>query len=363
MRLLHIEDQDEFRAEIVRKLSPKIKVISYVGEDANGNALEIEKHANADKPIEEQIAKHINSLENKHGVIDAVLLDTDLSGYANGISQSAIRTTCSLLGIPVFRYSKKPADTTSQKLKYLATIAREGSQSILVPGHVLKSAALCAWLVGMIKSFEKIGKAIKKQSDDKKILSPAQLLAKLVKIPSIESELMGYSGANFFFFGDLIEGLDQGNYSDRNYSTQFGYWLVNYVLLFPGPILNVGSTAAYLETHKSNIDNESVTEVLKPALYTGPFSDLGRFYIRAKLDSIAFESEEDDFTSLLESKQIPITPLDYINEGLISYYCLINDCPISSKNSVGPLDWMPRGASICRIRKDTYEKFGPWLNV
>ncbi len=363
MRLLHIEDQPDFREEIVRKLDKKIKVISYTGEDAKGNQLDLKPHANASNPIEEQIAKQIRSLEEEHGEIDAVLLDTDLSAYKNGISQSSIRATCSMLGIPVLRYSKRPADTAPQKMKYLATIAREGSQSILVPSEILKSPGLSDWLIGVIKSFEKIREAIQKHNTDKKILSPGQLLAKLLKSQSIESELLGYSGANFFFFGDLIENTEQGKLADRNYSTQFGYWLANYVLLFPGPILNDGATAAYLETNKTNLANKEVSDLIAKALYKGPFSHLGRYYVRSVLDTILLKARVSDLNELAEAEKLTLKPLEYESNGLPSYYCLINDCPISAKNSVGPLDWIPRGAQICRIRKDTYDKFGPWLNV
>lgn len=363
MRLLHIEDQPDFRVEIVRRLASKIEVISYVGVNAQGTPLDLNLHANASNPIEEQIAKQIKNLEKEHGEIDAVLLDTDLSAYKNGISQSSIRSTCCLLGLPVLRYSKRPQNSASEKLQYLATIAREGSQSILLPGSILKSNELADWLIGVVKSFEKCRKAINKNTKDKNILSPAQLLAKLLKLESIESELLGYSGANFFFFGDLMGNVRKGKEFQRNYSTQFGYWLANYVLLFPGPILNEGAAAAYLETHKDNLIKPSVIELLEKAVYKGPFNNLGRFYVRSALDAILLKAGVRSFNDLLEAKRIPIKPLDYDSEGLPSYYCLINDCPVSTKNSIGPLDWIPRGALICRIRKDTYGKFGPWLNV
>lgn len=359
MRLLHIEDQKEFREEIVKKLGRKFNVTAYTGNDAEGHSVDTKVHPDAGNPIEDQIVNQIRSLETADGEFDLVLLDTDLSAFKNGLSQSSIRSACSKLGIPVLRYSKKPEDTAAQKLKYLATIAREGSQSILVPNNLLKSAELVSWLVEVAKSFEKIRSAIRRDA----ILPPGNLLAKLIKSNSLESELLGYSGANFFFFGDLIEEIDQENFSVRNYSTQFGYWLANYVLLFPGPILNLGATAAFLETSKKDIEKEAVSKLLEKARYKGPFSHLGSFYLRSGLDDILFKADVLDFKELMEIKQIPITPLDYDPDGQPSYYCLINDCPVSTKNSVGPLDWIPRGAQICRIRKDTYNKFGPWLNV
>ncbi len=358
MRLLHIEDQDEFRVEIEKRLKRKFTVVSYTGNDETGH-VNTETHPDGSNPIEEQIANQIRKLEDKDGQFDLVLLDTDLSGLKNGLSQSSIRSACAKIGIPVLRYSKKPEDSAAQKLKYLATIAREGSQSILVPNHLLKSEDLSSWLVNIAKSFGKIKSAI----NEKSILSPGSLLSKLIKSNSIESELLGYSGANFFFFGDLIEEVGKDNFSPRNYSTQFGYWLANYVLLFPGPILNTNATAAYLEIHKDDVVKESVAKLIEKAKYNGPFSHIKTYYLRSGLDHILSKKNVIEFQEIMTDKNIIPKKLDYNRQGKPSYYCLVNDCPVSMENSVGPLDWIPRGAQICRIRKDTYNKFGPWLNV
>ena len=362
MRIMHIEDQDDYKNEIRSKLSRSIKVIPYTGTDVNGNSFDLDAHADGSNPIEVQIANQLKSYEDAGEEIDLVLLDTDLSGMQNPISQSSVRSACSSLGIPVCRYSKKGFVTQHERMKYLATISREGSQSILIPDDILASDNLSAWLSHAADSFKKIRVAINK-SGGKGMLSPSELMAKILKVPGIDVELMGYSGANFFFFGDLIERAENNSTpSDRHYSTQFGYWLCNYVLLFPGPILNIGATAAYLEISKDDIEKQEVAELLKSAKYTGPFSKFSPYYVRQKLDSFLLKSDCDDFVEYFKNKKIDVNKLPDSDAGP-SFYCVVNDEPIPASQAKGPLDWIPRGATICRVKKDTYEKFGPWLNV
>jgi len=363
MRLLHVEDQESYRDELKEKLGPRIKVTSYTGIGVDGKPLDLKPHETGNKPVEFQIVEQIKGYEKKHGEFDAVLLDTDLSGMKNGISQSSIRSACSIIGIPVCRYSKKGFVTPQERMRYLATISREGSQSILVPDDVLFGDGLAKWLLHIEDSFAKIRKAIEGTGSEK-FVSPAELLEKIIRVPGISIDLSGYSGANFFFFGDLIEKTTQKNPTVlRNYSTQFGYWVCNYVLLFPGPILNVGATAAYLEVTKKDITNPEIEVLLEKAKYKGPFAALGPYYLKYHLDNMMSKLKEDSYANHFKSKGIKLAKRQYKLDGSPSYYCVVNDEPISTKDSKGPFDWIPRGAHMCRIKKETYDKFGPWLNV
>lgn len=130
MRLLYVEDQLDFANEMKAELEKKMSVVAY-----DGAGLDTSSHSKGDSPIESQIATAIKAMEDSGGQFDAVLLDTDLSSFKNGISQSAFRSACSLIGLPVLRYSKRGLTQPSERLKYLATIAREGSQAILVSRH------------------------------------------------------------------------------------------------------------------------------------------------------------------------------------------------------------------------------------
>lgn len=361
MRLLFVEDQQDF---VDKKLPELSKTMSVSFFDAS--RLDASEHKKSDCPVETQIANIILSMEELEGQFDAILLDTDLSGIGlgNGISQSAFRSACSTIGLPVLRYSKKGLTQPSERLKYLATIAREGSQAILVPDNILQDA-LANWIEEITQSFKRIREKIEETAKDNRVLSPAELLSEMLAIPDIDIDLMGYAGANFFFFGDLIESPkdSHGQLRVRNYATQLGYWLANYVLMFPGPILNESATAAYLGITENDIKDARGCKLLDGALYKGPFSATRHFYVKRQLDNILLNSEADSFVELLVNDGIRIENATATDHGQLWNYCVVSDKPVLQKDARGPFDWIPRGAEICRVQKDIYDKFGPWLNV
>jgi hypothetical protein len=298
------------------------------------------------------------------GEYDAALVDTDLSGLKNGISQSAFRTACSMIGLPVLRYSRA-VPTTSDRMKYLTTISREGSQALQVPTSVL-TEGLADWVAGILQSFRQIRNEIDGRRKNGSDTSPSEIVASMLKEPEIDLDLLGYSGANFFFFGELIDSVEGATQQPkvRNYATQLGYWLANYVLMFPGPILNEGATAAYLSITKNDMQNDKVCELLADALYNGPFSTTytsGSYYVRRSVDKLMLGADVEYFVDLCSKNHIK---LDEADKGkLLWYYCIVNDEPILEADAAGPFDWMPRGADICRIKKSTYEKLAPWLGM
>lgn len=359
MRLLYVEDEDGFALQIKTALESG-KEISV---DSDKFILDLHVHNGGGNPIENQIAQIIMQREQSAGEYDAALVDTDLSGLKNGISQSAFRTACSMIGLPVLRYSRA-VPTTSDRMKFLTTISREGSQALQVPTPVL-TEGLADWVVGILQSFRQIRNEIDVRRKNGSDTSPSEIVASMLKEPEIDLDLLGYSGANFFFFGELIDSVEVDTQQPkvRNYATQLGYWLANYVLMFPGPILNEGAAAAYLGITKNDMQNHKVCELLASALYEGPFSTInttGNSYIRRRVDKLILDSGVEFFADLCSKNHIK---LDEEGNGKLWYYCIVNDEPILEAESVGPFDWMPRGADICRIKKSTYEKLAPWLGM
>lgn len=359
MRLLYVEDEDGFALQIKTALESG----SQISVDSDKFILDLHVHNGGGNPIENQIAQIINQRELSGGEYDAALVDTDLSGFKNGISQSAFRTACSMIGLPVLRYSRA-VPTPSDRMKYLATISREGSQALQVPTPIL-TEGIADWVVGILQSFRQIRDEIAGRKESGIGISPSEVVASMMKDADFDLDLLGYSGANFFFFGELIDSAD-GDVEQqkvRNYATQLGYWLANYVLMFPGPILNEGAAAAYLGITKNDLVNTKVRELLVGALYAGPFaatSTTGSYYIRRRIDHLMLESDVEYFADLCSRKHIK---LDDAGNGKLWYYCIVNDEPILDADAVGPFDWMPRGADICRIKKSTYEKLAPWLGM
>jgi hypothetical protein len=84
-------------------------------------------------------------------------------------------------------------------------------------------------------------------------------------------------------------------------------------------------------------------------------------YIRRKIDQVLIDAKLSDFPALCSAKHIKLD--DKTGENKLWYYCVVNNEPIAAEDARGPFDWIPRGADICRIKKDTYDKLAPWLNV
>lgn len=364
MRIFYIEDETAYAESIKSALESgkRISVSLFRPAELDELKKDHSAHPGGGNSVEEQITKVITKLETDEGKFDAALIDTDLSGFKEGgISQSAFRTACAMIGLPVLRYSRG-APTTSDRLKFLTTIAREGSQALQVPLPVLQDG-LEEWLFGVVESFKQIQTQIEKPEQNKLGLSPSQILAAMLKVPDLDIDLLGYSGANFFFFGDLVDSTQEagGQFNARSYASQLGYWVANYVLMFPGPILNDGATAAYLGITKNDVTKDEVRKLLKDALYDGPFSTTGPYYIRRNIDQILTDAKLSDFSALCSTKHVKLD--DETGGNKLWYYCVVNDAPIAAEDSRGPFDWIPRGADICRIKKDTYDKLAPWLNV
>lgn len=91
--------------------------------------------------------------------------------------------------------------------------------------------------------------------------------------------------------------------------------------------------------------------------------EIQKRHIKQLLDGGFLEIKQESYADYFKSKGIKLAKRQYKLDDSPSYYCVVNDEPISAKNSKGPLDWIPRGAHMCRIKKETYDKFGPWLNV
>jgi len=360
MRLLYVEDEGDFALQVKKA----IEAGSKISVDSDEFILDQHIHHGGGNSTEIQLARLIEERERVGGEYDAVLIDTDLSGLKNAISQSAIRSACSMIGLPVLRYSKAASPTASDRLKYLATISREGSQALQVPVQVLTDG-LAEWLTGILTSFKEIRRAIKASQEKQVGFSPQEIFASMLDEPDIDLDLLGYSGANFIFFGELVNSKSEkvNQPRERNYSTQLGYWLANYILMFPGPILNEGATAAYLGISRAELSNDSIRKLLADAKYNGPFAEAsttGCYYIRRRLDRLILESDVESFAELCAKYEIHIANAD---GSMRWYYCIVNDEPILEEDAVGPFDWIPRGADICRIKKSTYEQLAPWLGM
>lgn len=360
MHLLLIEDEPEF---IVRMQQA---VEKYDMQIFTPEAVGLQESFKEGESSEEQLIKRLVTIQQEYK-IDLVLLDTDLSRMGNGISQSACRQAFQELGMPVCRYSKRPPTGQQTKLRDLKRLAQEGASAVWVPHHLLDDLPdqLIPWLSVVQRGFEQLRISLEQHPGVLKgTLGPAGILAAVLRRPNAKADFLGYTAQNFFFFGAPIEGSDgsSGGRDIASQATRLGYWLLNYILAFPGPILGKLAAAAFLNLRPSALENDRLQELIKPAKYSGPFHDLDDFYWRDDLGKL-LEEFDGDISLAPTLKGLDFPRIDADNPYTSAYLCVLSQDVIAGDQAAANPDWIPAGAQLTRIRRDLYDKLGPMLSV
>ena len=357
MNILIIEDEKDY-VERVRQ-----GVASVAGHEIHDSSdVGLDEKFDHQSSLEEQLLVRLGKVVADKG-IDIVLLDSDLSRIPTGISQTACREAFQTLGVPVCRYSKKHSATASSQLMLLAKRAREGSSAVWVPTETANNpeAALIPWLTAVHEGFSMLTDALEaKPGLMSESLGPAGILATVLGSPSTTPDFLGYTSQNFFFFGGGLD--DSGADSTRQLATRLGYWLFNYVITFPGPILSRPAAAAFLNLTFESFDAEGVQHLLKPARYQGPFGNVEAMFWRDSIGKLLDETS-GDIALNGALKNVTLKRVDEANPGSSAFLCVLTQQPIAAENAAPAPDWIPPGAQLSRIQIDIYDKLGPLLNI
>jgi hypothetical protein len=314
--------------------------------------------------IEDQLRSRLRTICLEKA-IDLVLLDSDLSRIRNGISQSACRDAFRTLGVPVCRYKKKQSSTPAMRLSVLARQAQEGSSSIWLSAEIVNDPEerLMPWLDGVAKGFASLNESLEASSTlQKEQLGPAGILAALLGAPATSTDFLGYTSQNLFFFGgSLTESEGGGTALPKHWATPLGYWLLNYVIAFPGPILTSEAVAAFLNLKLESLALPEVDAIIQVARYGGPFSSLMPLYWLDSLSQLLVESE-GDISKHPDLMGIELKRVDTENPESSAYLCVLTQQPITAEDSTKP-DWIPPGAQLSRVNRDDYDRLGPLLNI
>lgn len=354
MKILMIEDESDFVQAVAAAAKESKNVELLVGETLGLS----EQFASNHGAVEEQLFERFGTICKDHG-IDLVLLDTDLSRFRNGLSQSACRLALQQLGIPVCRYSKRHSTTEIRELERLTKLATEGSSSVWVPSECLDRTALSEkllpWLISVEAGFSRLHEGlIKKPELISERLGPSGVLSELLNMSSLRADLIGYTGQNLFFFSPNSPS------NPKTVALRLGYWLKNYILEFPGPILNITATAAYLNINEGHLRSDPVRDLLAGCRYNGPFSTVDEFYIRSSLDDL-LDQFGGDLQSAPELNEIKLDRVDPNQPESPAYYCVLRRLAIPSEKAASSPDWIPPGAQTARISRDIYDQLGPML--
>lgn len=317
--------------------------------------------------IEEQLAKHLKHKITQYN-IDLVLLDTDLSRERELQTHSSYKAALLELGMPVCRYQKGGSDSALAQLPQLQRTIRDGSSAIWIPKAFVsgnRMAELVPRLISISQGFEAIRRAL----DAKPELlsqshSPTDVLAAILDNEEVSYEFLGYAAQNLVYFARPERDIEAHQIStSQRYATQLGYWLFNYIITFPGPILKEDAAAAYINVHPDQISTEpELLKIMAIARYQGPFDGIENYYWRSRLMEL-LEANSGDIAMHEEMVQKTLHRVDPNNLGMPTYVCMISGKPITLAQAAINPDWVPSGASEAKIKEDVLDELGPLAGI
>lgn len=175
---------------------------------------------------------------------------------------------------------------------------------------------------------------------------------------NLSFEFLGYAAQNLVYFATPEEGVADHLISQtKRYATQLGYWLFNYILMFPGPILTRKGAAAFLNVVPDQVCQcEAFTQVLEDARYRGPFSDVEPYYWRTKLVDLA-DGAGGEIVKHESLQAARLTRVDQDPHAVQAFICMISGEAITQDQAAPNPDWVPSGASILPDTAEAAETF------
>lgn len=288
-----------------------------------------------------------------------VVSDHDLSQMEGRLTDDVLEPVCQRLLIPLLRYAQQGPD--SPRDRFARHVYGDLFHIRLSIEEGFPSAAQNVFAT--FRGFENVRTKLEQIGKDA-VLSdgPAVTMAQVLGREDIRVDLTLYSssGPQMIAKNPPDEIFDNLWLEVQTYN--LGHWLLNSILRYPGILLNEVAAAAYMNLSIGSFRDERIQEQMEGAKYDGPFSDLRpswwRSLIDAKLDAA---DVEDGYVFAGECGIEDAAPsIDiFSGEPNATYYCIINKAPVKKANSFGNLSWIPQGADLARISKDTYETWAP----
>lgn len=318
--------------------------------------------------VEEQLAEFLKSTIDEHA-IDLVLLDSDLARLPELESHSSYKAALRDLGMPVCRYQKGGRHVPLAMLPQLQRTIRDGASAIWIPRILVSGDEGRDKLIPRLTAISRAFKAIESVLVGHPELlerrhSPTDVLAAVIGDPGLSYEFLGYAAQNLVYFAAPEE--DSSNYlisPAKRYATQLGYWLFNYILTFPGPILTRRGAAAYLNVDPDETERcQPFAALLESARYVGPFDDVEPFYWRTKLLELA-DSTCGDIARHGDLRGVQLARVDPDIHAVQAFICMISGEAIRQDQAAQNPDWVPPGASEAKIKEDILDELGPLAGI
>jgi hypothetical protein len=337
-------------------LSPEEAGLTVQGPDKEGG------------PIEGQLAEFLKTTISEHA-IDLVLLDTDLARQPELETHSSYKAALRDLGMPVCRYQKGGRPVRLAMLPQLKRTIRDGASAIWIPRTLVSGddgrLTLVPRLIAISRAFKVIEAALEANPE---LLSPknspSEVLAAVLGDKNQSFEFLGYAAQNLVYFATPEEDVaDYWISQTKRYATQLGYWLFNYILMFPGPILTLRGAAAFLNVMPSNAGLcDRFIQVLECARYSGPFSGVEPYYWRTKLVDLV-DGVGGDIAKHERLQDVVLPRVDQNAHAVQAFVCMISGEAITQDQAAPTPDWVPSGASEAKIKEEVLDELGPLAGI
>ncbi|WP_139208490.1 hypothetical protein [Achromobacter sp. NFACC18-2] len=317
--------------------------------------------------VEEQLAKFLKIAIRERG-IDVVLLDTDLSRQRELQTHSSYKSALRDLGMPVCRYQKGGRDSALSMLPQLQRSIRDGASAIWIPRSLVsgdRGEELVPRLKAISAAFGRIEAVLAGRPElVEKQHSPTDVLAAVLGDDNLAYEFLGYAAQNLVYFAaPEPDSMEYEISKVKRYATQLGYWLFNYILMFPGPILSRPAAAAYLNVSPLMFDsNPAFASLIEHARYVGPFDGVESYYWRSKLSELA-DSVGGDIAMHPGLSGVTLDRIDRRNEAVQAYICMLSGEAITADQAAPSPDWVPSGASEAKIKEEVLDELGPLAGI
>lgn len=294
--------------------------------------------------------------------ISLVVVDHDLSKLGLRSSKTSIVAACRQSQKPVCTYHRAPSqNTTTSQIRRI--INQQHSYSIEVNISSVQGAV--KELINIADGFQVIKDGVYILDSGELRQGPATIIARILGQIEQESYFLRYMESASLFSDILDFALDEPNANNTDILDKLyiilGYWLYNYVLQFPGIILNQVAAASYL-----NLSQESFEQFIpriENCRYRGPFSSNQKYWWRYNIDDFLIENDVNSgyemLTELGESANQSVCHVSH--ESPAGFYSIANGEPISELRSKGNISWIPAGADLCRIDESTYDRIAPLI--
>lgn len=318
---------------------------------------------------EDPVRRFLDALEEPTGLI---VTDHDLTKGVIGLLGSNITAWAQERFIPVCNFSRQPQRRLPRESNFFELRVPAGDET-----------ARAKYIARIFLGFRGLNEYIVAHHDG--TAPGSALLAGAMGRAELQDELAPYitsvGSASSALMRSLREAdeLPTGEAQAEFHTFILGHVLVNAVLEFAGPILSRRTLAAYCAF--SDAIEDDLAELFKEAEYAGPFSASGMYFLRDAVDDRIDELQSTEADSTIKQEVLEV---DEYNHAVVQQalggieakhgcercggtrgglWCPFTQRAVCNREdcSVSSAEWIPRGATLCRVERDYFDEWAPLL--